>query len=241
MATFIEVLGSPAEGLVNIFHRVVPGKADTSAKRARQTSRQLGLSSARMTCALGFNPAIRDLDDVIIVAGFTSYEDLVNHRNAVFLQDVYRQLSIDDVLCIYVHVKHDPRILEVMQYLLAGRLHNIEHQIDSTVNSLTIERYKKEMRAIYSEGIAQIEFAEERLSNTDSGFRALINEVSIMVEARVIPVGDIFFRDTVLPEEKRKLIGKGYIPRELIVSRLEDEDLPEQERRMLEEQLRLGG
>ena len=52
-------------------------------------------------------------------------------------------------------------------------------------------------------------------------------------------MGDIFFRDNILPEEKRRLILKGFVPRHLIESRLEDADLPPKERKVLEEQLKL--
>ena len=130
------------------------------------------------------------------------------------------------------------QMLEVMQYLLSNRLRCIEDRIEATVNSIIIERYKKEMRAIYNDGVAQIEFAEERLSQTHSGFRALLNEVVMIVEARLIPIGDLFFRDTILPEEKRRLITKGLIPTSLVEQRLEDDSVSPQERKVLEEQLR---
>jgi hypothetical protein len=128
-------------------------------------------------------------------------------------------------------------MLIVMQYLLFARLNQIEQRIEETVNSIVIERYKKEMRAIYHDGVAQIEFAEDRLNRTRSGFRALLNEVVMIVEARLIPIGDIFFRNTILPEEKRRLIIKGHIPKSLIEQRLDDDDVPAQERTMLEQQL----
>ena len=96
------------------------------------------------------------------------------------------------------------------------------------------------MRGIYSDGVALPEFVEGRLADTHSGFRALLNEVLLIVEHRLVPVGDIFFRDTVLPEEKRRLIVRGLVPRELIVARLAETDVPPQERKVLDEQLRLS-
>ena len=120
-----------------------------------------------------------------------------------------------------------------MQYLLESRLESIESKIEETVNSMIIEKYKAEMRAIYSDNIADIDFAEKRLSRTDSGFRALLNEVTIIAESKLLPAGDIFFRDTILPEEKRKLLNKGMIPIELIESRLADENISQQEKKML--------
>jgi len=130
------------------------------------------------------------------------------------------------------------QMLEVMQYLLSTRLRCIEDRIEATVNSIIIERYKKEMRSIYNDGVAQIEFAEERLRQTHSGFRALLNEVVMIVEARLIPIGDLFFRDTILHEQKRRLISKGLIPKSLVEQRLEDDAVSPQERKVLEEQLR---
>ena len=132
-------------------------------------------------------------------------------------------------------------LLEVIQHLLTRRLQKIEDRIEATVNSVVIERYKKEMRSIYNDGVAQIDFAEKRLSKTHSGFRALLNEVAMIVESRLIPIGDIFFRESILPEEKRRLMIRGLIPRDLVETRLEDRDIPEQERNVLEDQLKLLG
>ena len=127
-----------------------------------------------------------------------------------------------------------------MQYLLKSRLKNIEGKIEATVNSIIIEKYKAEMRAIYFDRIATIEFVEERLDNKDSGFRALLNEVAIIIEAKIIPTGDIFFRDSILPEEKRKILLKGLIPIDLVESRLEDESISNDEKRVLLEHLKLN-
>jgi hypothetical protein len=52
-----------------------------------------------------------------------------------------------------------------------------------------------------------------------------------------MPVGDIFFRDTVLPEEKRKLLKRGLVPLDFVRARLEDKNITERERLVLEEHL----
>ena len=62
---------------------------------------------------------------------------------------------------------------------------------------------------------------------------------SKIVESRLIPVGDIFFRASILPEEKRRLIIRGLIPREIVEARLADAKISEQERYVLEDQLKL--
>jgi hypothetical protein len=127
-----------------------------------------------------------------------------------------------------------------MQYLLRNRLENIESRIEATVNSLIIEKYKAEMQAVYADKIADIDFAEERLNNVESGFRALLNEVCLITGSRLIPAGDIFFRETILPEEKRKLLSKNLIPVELVESRLQDKDISQQEKKMLNDFLILN-
>ncbi len=239
MAKFEEILTSSGEGLLKLLYKTSLGAGSKSAASPREYARNLGLTYAQMICALGFNSNIRDLPDVIKIIGFESYNSLAQERNKFFSNDIYDRLGIKDVLAVYLHVPTDMQMLEVMQYLLINRLHQIEGRIEATVNSIVIERYKKEMHAIYNDGVAQIEFAEDRLSKTHSGFRALLNEVSMIVEARLIPIGDIFFRDTILPEEKRRLISKGLIPKELVEQRLADDMVSVQERKVLGEQLQL--
>ncbi len=221
------ILTASAEQLVKLAYKSVTEKIPSG-------SRRLGLKPGQFTCAVGFNSHIEDLPDVISVLGYNSYEELANQRNEIFVNDPYQQLSMDDVLAIYSEVVKNPGMLSIMQYLLSARLSNIEKRIEATVSSNVIEKYKKEMKAIYNDGVAQIEFAESRLDIADSGFRALINEVNIIVDSKLIPVGDIFFRNTVLPQEKRKLISRGLIPDELIETRLADKTISEQERKMLQ-------
>ncbi|MGH8120738.1 MAG: hypothetical protein ACRESK_09010, partial [Gammaproteobacteria bacterium] len=190
----------------------------------------------QLICALGFNPLFQQLSETAALLNYVPAE-LVKLRNEIFTQDVYKKLTLDNVLTIYSVVKDSPRNIEVMQYLLENRLAKIESKIENTVNSTLIEKYKAEMRAIYMDGIAGIDFAEDRLSRTDSGFRALINEVVIITESRLIPAGNIFFRNNVLPEEKRKLLNKGLIPLELVEARLDDKQISPREKKLLTDYL----
>lgn len=240
MTRFEEILTASSEDLLKTLYKSSSGQdSKVSGSRTKQVARNLGLTYSQLVCALGFNATIQELSDVLAVMGFESYDALAKERNQAFVSDIYQQLGIKDVLAIYAHVVDCLPLLEVIQHLLIRRLEKIEDRIEATVNSVVIERYKKEMRAIYNDGVAQIEFAEERLSKTHSGFRALLNEVALIVESRLIPVGDIFFRDSILPEEKRRLVIRGLIPRELIESRLADPQVPEHERSVLEDQLKL--
>ncbi len=242
MSRFEEILTARSEDLLKTLYRSASGqgeRAQTGPGRARQVAGNLGLTYPQLVCAVGFNRSIEELYDVIAVLGFESYDALARERNLAFTNDIYEQLGVKDVLAIYAHVAKALPMLEVIQHLLHKRLVKIEERIEQTVNSVFIERYKKEMRAIYNDGVAQIDFAEKRLSIAHSGFRALLNEVALIVESRLIPVGDIFFRESILPEEKRRLIIRGLIPRDLVVSRLADEKIPAQERHVLEDQLKL--
>lgn len=237
MASITEILQAGQEDLVKLVYDSTRRPTSGRAGRLRGCAKRLGLNDTQLICGLGFNPSIRDLTDVLAALGFEDYDALARRRNALFIHDIYQRLSIDDILAIYAAVCGQTELMAVMQYLVAARLERIESRIDQTVNPFVIERYKAEMRAIYNEGIAQLEFAEARLNRTDSGFRALVNEVGIIVESRLIPVGDIFFRETVLPEEKRRIIHRGLIPKELIQSRLQDPGISAQERSMLEDAL----
>jgi hypothetical protein len=235
VTVFEELLSAGPERLLNLFYPLA-GAAEFDAEiRRTRAAKRLALHPEQLICAAGFNPALRPLADVLHVIGYESFERLARQRNEVFVTDIYHHVTIDNVLAIYQAVRGISEMVDVLQYLLVQRLGNIEKRIEATVNSLVIERYKKEMRAIYNSGIARIDFAEARLNQTESGFRALVNEVSIITESKLIPVGDIFFRSTILPEEKRKLITKGLIPRALVRARLEDPGISAQERRMLED------
>jgi hypothetical protein len=237
---FEQLLAASTEDLLKILYKAAASRdKDSQVRRSRAIAKNLGLTHCQLLCAVGFNSNIHDLPDVTTLLGFSSYDALAKARNEYFTTDIYERLGIKDVLAVYSHVARDPQHLQIMQYLLTSRLRCIEERIEATVNSLVIERYKKEMRAIYSDGVGLLEFVEERLRNTHSGFRALLNEVSLIVENRLIPVGDIFFRDNILPEEKRRLIVKGLVPRYIVESRLEDPQISERERKILGDQLQL--
>lgn len=237
---FTDLLHTTAEQLVKKIHGFA-GELGSPRQRIRRIAKRWGLNDAQLLCAVGFNPYIRALTDVLSTLGYASYDELARHRNHLLVNDVYRQLSIRNVLAVYGTIKEDLDSLFIMQYLLTARLANIEAQIEATVKSNLIDKYKAEIRSIYIDGIAQTDFAEARIENTPSGFRALVNEIKLIIQCKLIPVGDILFRDAVVPEEKRKIIERGLVPETLIASRLQDKNLSEKEKAMLENYLRLNG
>ena len=238
MSIFDDILNENEEELLQRFYKF--RTTDTRGLSLEDLAAVFKLRKEQLICAYGFNPVSRYLVEVLPVLGFATWNELVQERNNIFTTDIYKRLALENVLKIYEKVRTDSATLQVMQYLLHHRLEKIESEIESTVNSMIIERYKTEMRAIYTTGIANIDFTEERLNRQDSGFRALLNEVIMIVESRIIPVGEIFFRDSILPQEKQKLLNKGLIPKELIQSRINDASISADERKILGEYLRLN-
>lgn len=237
MTDFKEIIFAEAAPLKRFF-QALKSDATPVDERLNQVAVKTGLRQAQVICSFGFNRAARTMPEFLPVLGFVTYDEMATERNNIFTTDIYKYLTLDNILSIYSAIKDDPDSLQLMPYLLKKRLGNIEKKIESTVNSLIIDKYKAEMRCVYNEGIANLEFAEERLENHASGFRALLNEVNIIIESKLIPAGDIFFRESILPEEKRKLLNKGLIPKELIQSRLEDETTPAEEKRILSDYLK---
>jgi len=241
MTTFSDILTGEEEDLVKIFYSFhAKENLDDNKNNLASVAKKLKLKSEQLIVSFGFNRYSKGLDEIHSVLGYESLEKLTKDRNELYINDVYQNISLDNILMLYSTIKNDDEMLQVMQYLLKNRLKNIESRIEATVNSLIIEKYKAEMKAVYADKIADIDFAEERLNNAESGFRALLNEACIIAESRLIPVGDIFFRETILPEEKRKLLSKNLIPVELVESRLEEQNISQQERQMLNDFLVLN-
>ena len=237
MSKFNLILHAEEAELLQIFHGFGKLKVPL-VQRLDIVAREIKTRKAQIICAVGFNANASHLPEIYPLLGFESFEELVKQRNDIFTTDIYKYVTLENILTIYAMVKDHPETLQVMQYLLKRRLINIERQIEATVNSLIIEKYKAEMRAVYNDGIADIEFAEERLNTQDSGFRALLNEVCIIIESKLIPAGEIFFRDSILPQEKHKILSKGLMPRDLIKTRLEDENISQEEKQILYDYLR---
>jgi len=239
MASFKEILRFSDVELLQLFYKY--GSSDKTAEdKTEAIAIDLKLREAQLVCTVGFNKALKTLPELPAILGFKNYDDLINLRNELFITDIYKLLTLDNILSIYSNMRDDLGSKQIMEYLLASRLETIEKRIEETVNSLIIEKYKEEMRAIYSDGIVGIDFVETRLNKSDSGFRALLNEVTLIVENKIIPAGDVFFRETILPQEKRKLLDKGLIPRDLIEARLSDANITDVEKKILYDHLKLN-
>ena len=232
MSVFKELLTSPPEKVVDTFYSSGVDMATTTEEEA---ATHFKLNPSQLICAIGFNKQIKGLMDIIFTLGYDSLEDFLNKRNRIFISDIYRRVTLKQVLSIYDQILNDTEQAgSFLTTLLSKRIGMLEHKIDKSVKPVLIENFRTEMKTIYKTGSVPMEFIEQRLENPDSGFRALLDEVNLIVDSRALSAMEIFIRDTILPEEKRRLITKGLIPKELIRKRLEFPNLSDAEKEMLE-------
>lgn len=198
------------------------------------TARQLGLNTTELVCACGFSPHIVNLPRVLNVLGFGSFDALWGHRNYLFITDVYHMLSINDVVAVYAAVARiEPRD-DLFPDLVGSRLSNIEAQIEATINPIVLGSYKLEMRAIYENGHASRELVEMRLGSAYAVLRSLSNEIDLMLEAGVAEPAEILAHPGVTPEEKARMVQHGRVPSPVLKAHLDQPDLPEPEKRILQ-------
>ena len=239
MSAFDNLLNADEEDILRILYRFRLFKPRKELSKSDYIANRLKLTLPQLFCALGFNTNSTHLNEIYSILGFESHQDVIKLRDNFYINDIYQQLSLRNLLAIYKRIKYENEILLAIPELIRKRLENIEQKIEITVSSIVIDRYKNEMRAIYFDNIVDIDFVEERLNIPESGYRALLNEVTIIAESKIIPVEEIFFRDTVLLEEKRKMLQRGLIPDELIERRLQDESVSFEEQDLLEEHMKL--
>ena len=235
MVSFTELLTASDADLVKIFYKLKPGEDQDFIKRINKIAGQMDLNHSQIVCALGFNKHIRDLTDIISTLGFRSYKLLSYRQNELFTTDTYQQLPIDNILDIYSERLEDEQILVMLRDLLRPRLEHIEADIEKNDDPSHIISYRMEIHAIYNAGIADKALAEERIKKDISKFRIMANESGVIVESGLIPPSNLFFMDAISPEEKRDLIENKHIPNEIVKNRLQNKNISEEERDMLED------
>ena len=92
-----------------------------------------------------------------------------------------------------------------------------------------------EVHSIYTGGIATPEMVASRVEAPIGDMRLIADEVQLIVESEIIPAGNLFFSEDVLPAEKKLLIDDGHIDQAMITNRLKNEEISEDERQMLED------
>ncbi len=234
MVDFKQLLTAGDDDLVRIMYKTDPGDETDLIKRLDKIAAQLGLNHTQLVCALGFNKFIRDLSDVHAQLGFRNHKLLSYRQNELFTTDNYKQLSIDNVIDIYSARHKDREVLDGIRKLLLPRLEHIEADIDKTNDPAHIISYRMEIHAVYHSDIADKTLANERLSKDIGKFRLLANEANAVIEAGHYPANNLFFMDTLSPEEKKNLIENHDISQELIKNRLQNPKLSTEERDLLE-------
>lgn len=234
MTEFQNILVASEEKLVALFHRVKPLRHENFIAMIDHTAAQLGINHAQLVCALGFNGNIRDLTDILSIIGFSSYKLLYYRRNELFSTDTYDSLDIDNILDIYTERLEDEKILGTLRELLPARFNSTEAKIGRTNDPSTIMSYKMEIHAVYAGGIATREFAELRTSQEIGKFRLMTDEIQMIVGEALIPPSNLFFLDSLLPDEKKYLIDSGGVNDLMIRNRMHNTAITKSEREMLE-------
>ena len=237
MLSFTELLTASDDELVRIFYKTSAGEEKDFIKRINIIAGKLGLNHTQLVCALAFNKHIRDLTDIQQQLGFRSYKLLTYRQNELFTTDTYTQLPIDNILDIYSERLEDQEILNTLRELLLPRLEHIEADIEKTDDPSHIMSYKMEIHAIYTSGIADKKFADNRLKKNIGKYRRMANEANIIIEAGYHPPSNLFFLDTLSPEEKGDLILGGHITKDMIKNRLQNAKISAEEREILEEHI----
>jgi hypothetical protein len=235
MSSFTELLTASDDELVRIFYKTNAGEEKDFIKRINIVAAQLDLNHSQLVCALGFNKHIRELTDIQQQLGFRSYKLLTYRQNELFTTDTYTQLPIDNILDIYSERLEDKEVLDTLRELLRPRLEHIEADIEKTGEPGHIISYKMEIHSIYTAGIADKAFADDRLKKDIGKYRLMANEANVIIEAGYHPPSNLFFMDSLSPEERRDLIQGGHINKDMIKNRLQNAKTSEEEREILEE------
>jgi hypothetical protein len=237
MINFTELLTASDSELVKLFYRIKSDPNEDFIIRINKVAAQLGLNHSQLVCALGFNRHIRELADIYSTLGFRSYKLLSYRCNELFSTDTYNQLPIDNILDIYSERLEDQQILNSLREMLHPRLEHIEEDIDKNGDPSHIISYRMEVHSIYGAGIVDKSFAESRLGLDIGKFRIIANETHAIIEAGYFPPSNLFFMDSLSPEEKRDLIERKYIDPNMIANRLKNVHISMEEREVLEEYL----
>ena len=234
MRPFERLLVSSEADLAQTFAKFPIDRRGGVEPTLETTARQLGLNTTQLVCACGFSSHIANLPRVLNVLGFGSFDALWGHRNYLFITDVYHLLSINDVVAIYAAVgRQEPRD-DLFPDLVGSRLTNIEAQIEATINPIVLGSYKLEMRAIYENRHASRELVEMRLGSGYAVLRSVSNEIDLMLEAGVIEPGELLAHAGVTPDEKARMVQHGRVPAAMLKAHLDQPDLPEPEKRILQ-------
>ena len=237
MASFEQLLSGDENELAILFARYRTERSGDPEGQLAAVSQDLGLNTTQLICGLGFNVNSIRLPRALNALGFSSYDALWGQRNYTFINDVYRYLSIDNVISIYVEVGKDPEGHDFIPDLVLSRLNSIESQIEATINPVMLGSYKLEIRAVYENHVAPPELVETRLEPQYEVLRGIVDEAILIVETGTLTAEDVLSRPGVSADEKRKLLFRDLVNREQVTARLQAADISDLERKILSEAL----
>lgn len=195
----------------------------SSSHQTPNLEASIPLSTKQLVCAIGFHPKASEFSDSIVtMSGFSSREELFATAEKYYRNDQYEELQILNLLEIYSRNKDNPGNQRRLRKHLRYRMNMLEKSIAQTINPRLINSYKAELTSIYLDGVADFDFANERLNLKESGFRAMTGEILLIARSKLIPAGTILFSNIVTAEEKRQLLRIGIIPRTLAEERLQE-------------------
>ncbi|MEM7467967.1 MAG: hypothetical protein AAF387_13920 [Pseudomonadota bacterium] len=242
MAKFKQLLLADPEDLVRAFYKLRTSRNTGFIARLDEVASALGVTHSQLVCGLGFRNEIERLPDVLSVLGFETTRPLILRRDELFKTDIYNELSVDDVIDVYTKSTESDDELENLQDLVTARLNNVESSIADHADPNTIICYKMELHAIYNSEIADEAFAEKRLASKNHALadttKIQQDELRLIVDNKIIPASNLFFSDTLSPEEKLLLIESGEINVSMIKNRMQNTEISPEERDMLEDNLR---
>ncbi|MGR8919327.1 MAG: hypothetical protein ACU85V_06895 [Gammaproteobacteria bacterium] len=212
MYSFDVLLRASSDELLAIFAATRVGPLDDHDARREQIAQQFGVRVPQLLCALGFNAATPQQQNVCQALGFADFGGLAAARNYAFIHDVYNALSINNVLEVYAVLNRLDEPGMSWSDLVLTRMNNIESQLEETINPILIGGYKLEIRAIYENNLASPEFVRGRLTANHAVMRDIANENAIMLERGAIDPLAFLECEGVSADEKRRAMFQGLVP-----------------------------
>ena len=231
MYSFEALLHAAGEELIAIFAATRVGPLDDADARREQIAQQLGLRVEQLLCSVGFNVAVPRHDSITRVLGYAGFQGLAAARNYAFIHDVYRALSINNILEIYSVLNRLQEPGTHWADVVLTRMTNLEAQLEETINPILIGGYKLEIRAIYEQQLASDEFIRGRLTPNHAVMRDIAGENAIMLQQGAIEPMAFMQCPGRSNDEKRRAIFQGLIPPAIAERYIRHLDPGEEQRR----------
>lgn len=212
MYSFETLLHASGDELLAIFAATRVGPLDDTDVRREQIAQQFGMRVPQLLCAIGFNAAAPAHEGICRALGFAGFDALIAARNYAFIHDVYRALSINNILEIYGVLNRLAEPGSNWSDLVLTRMGNLESQLEETINPILIGGYKLEIRAIYDNRLASQEFVRGRLTPHHAVLRDIANENALMLERGAIEPLAFLQCAGLSNDEKRRAVFLGLIP-----------------------------